>query len=161
MSLMNRARSTLTGILGASVLLAGALVGVSATSASAAEHCRNNTAEARSWAASGQFETRGTNAWYVSLWVPAPGGGFIRKRYLNKVELRYNRPSRCVWGLWNGAGRSRVYLDISSNGGRTWDGPLGLSKNATSAYTGTFNDRNLVARACVQVDGVFHCTPWW
>lgn len=161
MILMTKARSRLTGLLGASVLLAGALVGASGTPASAAPHCQNNRAEARAWAASGQFETRGTNAWYTSVWVAAPGGGFIKKRYLNKVELRYNRPSRCVWGLWNGASRARVYLDISSNGGRRWVGPLGASNNATSAYTGTFNDRNLVARACVQVDGAFRCTPWW
>lgn len=161
MSHMARVRSTLTGIMGASVLLAGALVGASATPASAARHCDNNRDEARSWAASGQFETRGTKEWYTSLWVSAPGGGLIKKRYHNKVELRYNRPSRCVWGLWNGADRSRVYLDISPNGGRSWNGPLGLSNNASSAYTGTFNDRNLVARACVQVSGVFHCTPWW
>lgn len=161
MSLMARVRSTVTGILGASVLLAGALVGASATHASATEHCQNNLDEARSWAASGQFETRGANAWYTSVWVSAPGGGLIKKRYLNKVELRYNRPSRCVWGLWNGASRARVYLDISSNGGRGWVGPLGQSRNATSAYTGTFNDRDLVARACVQVSGAFRCTPWW
>jgi hypothetical protein len=164
MSLTARGRNRLTGTVAAFVLLAGALVGASATPASAAvtRHCQNNKDEARAWAANGQFETHGTNAWYVSLWVPAPGGGFIRKQYLNKVELRYNRPSRCVWGLWNGASSSRVYLDFSYDGGQNWYGPYGRSNNAPSAYTGTFDDRGHLARACVQVSGVYHCTnPGW
>ncbi len=102
-----------------------------------------------------------------------------------KIELRYATDgSRCVWALISQAQyQSKVWIDRSYDGGRTWVGLLGaqlVQWGNNSTYTGTFNDANVVARACgyqnlgywyfdpaigahrwVDRPGRTACTAWW
>lgn len=82
------------------------------------------------------------------------------------VELRYYPPARCAWAYADaGAFTSDVYIDRSSDGGRTWTGPLGdtnLPLFGGSANTGVYYDSYpYVVRACAVDNGKYFCTAWF
>lgn len=84
-------------------------------------------------------------------------------------ELRFNGrgDNTCAWGrVTNGAIGMHVWVDRSSNGGRTWEPQLGLRRvdAGTSVHTEAWRDRNgQVMRACGDSgDGTaITCTAWW
>ncbi|MCD7438575.1 glycosyl hydrolase [Streptomyces lincolnensis] len=84
-------------------------------------------------------------------------------------ELRFNGrgDNTCAWGrVTNGAIGMHVWVDRSSNGGRTWEPQLGLRRvdAGTSVHTEAWRDRNgQLMRACGDSgDGTaITCTAWW
>ncbi|MEO7447044.1 MAG: hypothetical protein ABI336_02120 [Humibacillus sp.] len=92
----------------------------------------------------------------------------------NYIDLYYNSSSRCVHGSvggYNGyyvhAG-TKLWLDISFTGGRTWEGRVGqVSLSYNSPYgagliTRPYLDSNRLARACTQINsGPVSCTSWF
>lgn len=92
----------------------------------------------------------------------------------NYLDLFYNSTSRCVYGSVGGyAGYSiragtKLWLDISFDGGRTWEGRVGqVSLSTTTSKGAGFNtmpylDSNRLARACTQIySGPVSCTSWF
>lgn len=81
------------------------------------------------------------------------------------IHLRYNPVKRCAWGLIEGGFFSEVWIDRSTDGGRTWTGWLGarrIQSPNTTTYTGVFNDSvPYVVRACGYGINVIRCTAWF
>ncbi|WP_424640586.1 DUF2690 domain-containing protein [Embleya sp. AB8] len=81
------------------------------------------------------------------------------------IELRYSTSSRCAWGrITNAVPGDRVWVDHSSDGGRTWNGPLGMTyvQNGSDTHTPAYNDAGYVMRACgAKADDYFACTGWY
>lgn len=103
--------------------------------------------------------TDGDRSYAASL---ASSGNFVEPGATNivggKITLRYSSESGCAWGLISGLGSAAdwggmwgyVWLDRSSDGGRTWQ-QVGVRHTGTSrsSYTGTFNTIGRDAiRAC-------------
>lgn len=84
---------------------------------------------------------------------------------VGSVVLRYNPTARCAWAVGSGGAVASIYIDRSSDGGRTWQGRLGERSLGTSnsTYTGVFNDSYpYVVRACiVSPADLYHCTGWF
>lgn len=106
---------------------------------------------------------------------PRRTGWFDGKAYFS-VTLRYDPQTRCVWGLLNANPTNRpashLWIDRSTDRGRTWQGLLGYQTLAGagwasganySTYTGVFNDGGSTARACGKSDrlGATFCTGWY
>jgi hypothetical protein len=121
----------------------------------------------------------------------ASSGNFVDAGVTNivggKISLRYSSESGCAWGLISDLGAAAevggvggyVWLDRSSNGGRTWQQlAVRHSGLARSTYTGTFNTiGNDAIRACgqtvINVEGALNpreglpyfnpigCTAWF
>ncbi|MBZ4318783.1 DUF2690 domain-containing protein [Streptomyces huiliensis] len=82
------------------------------------------------------------------------------------IELRYSKSSRCAWGRITAADPGdKVWVDRSSNGGSSWDGPLGMTtvQSGSDTHTPAFNDAGYVMRACGWNDstGNLRCTGWY
>ena len=84
-------------------------------------------------------------------------------------ELRYNGSGNntCAWGrVTNGAVGMHVWVDRSSDGGRTWEPQLGWREveSGTSVYTEAWRDANgQLMRACGDsgYNTVITCTSWY
>jgi hypothetical protein len=127
--------------------------------ASAAGCTDGSRAEAKSIAASGRFITPHT--------VYAPDT-FAKANWTAKLELRYSKERRCAWGLISNVnGFSNIWLDRSSNGGRTWEqlGRRSVHAYNYDTYTGVYDDAGKLIRACTDTapNGVSTvvCTPWY
>ncbi|MDD9381362.1 DUF2690 domain-containing protein [Streptomyces sp. ZAF1911] len=82
------------------------------------------------------------------------------------IELRYSTSSRCAWGRITTADPGdQVWVDRSSDGGRTWAGPWGVTtvQSGTDTHTPAYNDAGYKMRACAKNDstGHVHCTGWY
>ncbi|MFF9646397.1 hypothetical protein [Kitasatospora aureofaciens] len=79
------------------------------------------------------------------------------------VQLATDLIDHHEWAMARGAstnGQSwSVYMDQSSDGGRTWDGWLNTVINTTN-YTDSLPDSGIVTRGCVNVNGYSFCTAW-
>jgi hypothetical protein len=84
-------------------------------------------------------------------------------------ELRVNGSgdNTCAWGrVTNGAAGMHVWVDRSSDGGRTWEAQLGWREvySGTSVYTEAWRDRNgQLMRACGDsgYNTTITCTGWY
>lgn len=82
------------------------------------------------------------------------------------IQLRYSTSTRCAWGrIYNADPGDKVWVDRSSNGGRTWDGPLSLTtvRSGSDTHTASRYDGGYVMRACGWNDSTHHikCTGWY
>lgn len=90
------------------------------------------------------------------------------------VELRYHPQSRCAWALAGGGVMNEFWVDRSRNGGRTWEGPLGVRtignggiiNASTISHSAAYRDGySYVMRACIRVfpsyNNNIHCTNWY
>ncbi|MGW5368021.1 DUF2690 domain-containing protein [Streptomyces sp. NPDC004009] len=82
------------------------------------------------------------------------------------IQLRYSTSTRCAWGRIYHADRGdKVWVDRSSDGGRTWDGPLSLTtvRSGSDTHTASRYDGGYVMRACAWNDETHHikCTGWY
>jgi Putative peptidoglycan binding domain len=121
----------------------------------------NDRGCAATLAAQGNFSVPVEAVYFLTPWPDA------WRQVVAKVELRYSKACRCGWGLLSQAmpGFS-VWVDISTpeEGGRTWRGLLGYRRvgdGASSTYTGAYNDRNLLMRACATSGAGAYCTAWY
>ncbi|MCJ0870682.1 DUF2690 domain-containing protein [Streptomyces sp. AP-93] len=83
-----------------------------------------------------------------------------------RIELRYSTSSRCAWGrITNADPGDKVWVDRSTTGGTTWNGPLGMTtvQFGTDTHTPAYNDAGYKMRACAWNDstGLVRCTGWY
>ncbi|MFG3343692.1 DUF2690 domain-containing protein [Streptomyces sp. NPDC048018] len=82
------------------------------------------------------------------------------------IELRYSTSSRCAWGrITHADPGDKVWVDRSSNGGSSWEGPLGMTtvQTGSDTHTPAYNDAGYTMRACAWNDttGNIRCTGWY
>ncbi|MFF0431456.1 DUF2690 domain-containing protein [Streptomyces sp. NPDC004327] len=82
------------------------------------------------------------------------------------IELRYSTSSRCAWGRITTADPGdKVWVDRSTDGGRTWTGPMGMTtvQTGSDTHTPAYDDAGYVMRACAWNDttGTTRCTSWY
>jgi len=147
------------------VLRAPGNVPIWATNAQHIAGCTDGSrTQASQYAAAGQFYVPVPRvAWTEDPPVGPKGGGVTAV-----IELRYNPAVRCAWALFTGPGflGGGVWMDRSTDGGRTWDNGsmLGLRypNTAGSWHTGVFNDSYpYVMRACGKNINEIRCTAWF
>lgn len=133
-------------------------VPVWATNAQHVAGCTDNSrTQAAQYAASGQF--------YEVDKISFADRAGTSNETAGSVTLRYAPGTRCAWAVATGGAINPVYIDRSSDGGRTWQGWLGQRTlgSSMSTYTGVFNDSYpYVVRACTQgFSPTYHCTVWY
>jgi hypothetical protein len=80
------------------------------------------------------------------------------------IDLRYSPSAQCAWGRVFGNIGTAVWVDRSTDGGRTWQGRLGQTTitSGTDAHTTEWDDHGVVVRACADDNnGHIHCTDWY
>ncbi|MFJ9575142.1 DUF2690 domain-containing protein [Streptomyces sp. NPDC101191] len=82
------------------------------------------------------------------------------------IELRYSTSSRCAWGrITHADPGDKVWVDRSSNGGSSWEGPLGMTtvQTGSDTHTPAYNDAGYKMRACAWNDTTtnIRCTGWY
>ena len=102
----------------------------------------------------------------------------VKKQYASNIRnylwLYYSSSNRCIYGsIGDTAGRTlpkgaKLWLDISQDGGRTWESRVGQRQLGAAAPSGAglitnpYYDGNRVGRACTQVySGPVSCTGWF
>jgi hypothetical protein len=102
----------------------------------------------------------------------------VKKQYASNIHnylwLYYSSSNRCIYGaIGDTAGRTlpkgaKLWLDISQDGGRTWESRVGQRQLGAAAPSGAglitnpYYDGNRVGRACTQVySGPVSCTGWF
>ncbi|MCX4546068.1 DUF2690 domain-containing protein [Streptomyces sp. NBC_01565] len=83
-----------------------------------------------------------------------------------QIELRYSTSSRCAWGrIYSADPGDKVWVDRSSNGGGSWEGPMGMTtvNSGSDTHTPAYNDAGFVMRACAWNDTTTttRCTGWY
>ncbi|KRV48347.1 glycosyl hydrolase [Wenjunlia vitaminophila] len=127
-------RRTLLGTVAAAGLTGTLLTAVTPTTAHADEGCNFNNART---VASTSIKSRG-------------------------IELRANRT--CAWGRIFGSPGDLVWVDRSTDGGRTWQ-QLSITRIETGGghHTHAFNNQGNLMRACGKAGNYpeVACTTWW
>ncbi|MFC4330627.1 DUF2690 domain-containing protein [Streptomyces andamanensis] len=82
------------------------------------------------------------------------------------IELRYSTSTRCAWGrIYSADPGDKVWVDRSSDKGKSWDGPLSMTavKSGSDTHTASRYDGGYVMRACAWNDSTGHikCTGWY
>jgi hypothetical protein len=144
------------------VIRAPGNVPIWATNAQAIAGCADGSRDqAAQYAAANQFYDPVPTV----SWREAPPIGPPANTLFFTIELRYNPVHRCGWALAYGSSISEVWIDRSSDGGRTWTGHLGdrsINLNQTTTYIGVYNDSYpYVIRACELGSNEIHCTAWF
>jgi hypothetical protein len=137
-----RVKTKTAAVASAVAMTAGLLAMAGSTTASAADGCNNN------------------NGRTVQEAIGARGQG---------IELRVNGSgdNTCAWGrIVVGAVGMHVWVDRSSDGGRTWEPQLGWREieSGGSVWTEAWRDRNgQLMRACGDsgYNTTIHCTKWY
>jgi hypothetical protein len=142
---IHRVRRTLGAAVVATTMSAGLLM-VWQNPAAAAGCTDGDRNGAAALAARGQFST------------PA-GPAYVWNR---KIELRYDRISRCVWGLISqGNNGDEIWVERSSSPNQQL-GRRSIQNGNGSTYTGLYNDAQVVSRACGKAGNrpEVACTGW-
>jgi hypothetical protein len=82
------------------------------------------------------------------------------------IELRYSAKLRCAWGrISNGSVGDEIWVDRSSDGGKTWESKLGRRtiSSGRDAHTTMWSDAGKLMRACGKAGdrSEIACTGWY